>query len=265
MISVSARLFSIPLVLLSQALPLFAGEPTLLIETDFSNQTPGQAIVGVEGEDLPLKFPSWAVAEKGSSLIAGKEPIGNLKPPFALYQAGGRDDDSSAVAYVGMTWDLLPEGMTEGVFELTATITPLDYTIYGGRLIVEFLDHNKQLIHSDPPLHPLLCPAQIGFSGSNLRAVFQGADSVERVKDFPFQAEQTYEIKMVVNLTAREWSWWLDGTEVESSIPFPSQMSADAYPILMLSRVSLTSEQGADAKPDARYVLSKLTFKRLSE
>ena len=256
MITSPPRLFLVPLVLLSLAFPLLAGEPTVLIETEFSNQVPGEAVVGAKDQDLPLKFPSSAAANAGSSLIAGKEAIGNLKPPFALFQLGRRAENPDAVANAYMNWDLRREGMTKGVFELTATITPLDSAITGGHLIVGFLDGEGQADHSDPPMHLSLYPATIGFAGINF---------VAGGKKFPFQAEQTYEIKMRFNLASREWSCWVDGDELVSSMPFPPQMSAEAYPRLMLGSVSLSSQAGYSAKPDARYALSKLTLKKLAE
>jgi len=257
MFSASHRSFFVPMALLSLALPLFAHEPTVLIETDFANQAPGEAVVGTRDQELPLKFPSEARAEAGSSLIVSKEAMGNLNPPFAFYQLGGGTDKTpSSVANASMEWDLRREGMTEGVFELTATITPLDAAISGGRLIVRFLDGEGKAVTSDPPFHPMLLPAMICFQGTKFLA---GG------KLLPFQAEQTYEIKMMVNITKREWSCWVDGDEVVSAMPFPPEMSTNAYPSLLLSGVSLGSWGGFADKPDARYALSKLTFKKLAE
>jgi hypothetical protein len=242
---------SVALCFLPLGVPLSAAEPTVLIDTDFSNQTPGEEVTALKDQDVPLKFPSIVsmFPNSTSSIMIAKEAVGTLKPPFVVFQVGGRDENPDHTGNANLEWDLSREGLEEGSYELTAALTPLDSEFKGGRLLVQFEGDYE-------PLHPGLRPVQISFFGNRLIII------PHRI---PFNAEETYEIKMHFNLSRREWSGSINGDEILPTTPFPPQMSAENAPHLILKGVTFGSSGGRGDRPDAHYAISRLTLKKLAE
>jgi hypothetical protein len=239
-------LLFIALCLLSPGIPLSAAEPTILIDTDFSNQTPGEEVIAEKDQVVPLKFPTSMVVggNSTSSITIAKEAMGSLKPPFALFQLGGQNEDPDALGHALLNWDLSQEALAEGCFELAATITPLDAEINDGRLRINFGGESAR-------------------DKRGLMFYFSGTRFSMGGKSFPFTAEETYEIKMRFDLSRREWSGSINGEEVFPTMPFPPQMSAENAPELLITSAYIGGS--CVVKQGSRYAISRLTLKKLAE
>ncbi len=89
-------------VLLAVSCPLFAGQ--VIVDTDFSQAAPdGQLTTSARPVDLallPLKTPTVARTNPPSTLKAGKETLGDLKPPYALIKLEQSAENPEASAGV---------------------------------------------------------------------------------------------------------------------------------------------------------------------
>jgi hypothetical protein len=109
---------------------------------------------------------------------------------------------------------------------------------------------------SDVPMHPSHSPGWFWFDEKRFE---MGG------KKIPFGAEETYVIKMHLDLDRREWSGSINGEEILPTTPFPPQMSTENNPNLLLTGISFGSSAGAGDRPGGRYAISRLTLKKLAE
>lgn len=235
--------------------PVLAG-PDLVIDTAFSADAPSQPVLGSPNQDLPFAVPSVVTVDPNSSsrITVGTEALDKLKPPFAMFDIGGKNDDPSAVGNALLRWDLAKEGLTEGDYEITATVTPLSTPIQGGRLLVTFGDETGKPLKFEPSLHPGQQPVQAFFSGGEIR---MGGETR------PFNPGETYVITMKFSIDRREWRGSVNGEEIVAR-PFPPQMaSQDQAPVLLINNVFFGSAGAIGDKPDARYALSRLQMKKV--
>lgn len=237
---------------------LLAAQPEVLIDTDFSQSDPSRTILTMKDAEIPLKVPSAAAIEKDSetSITIGKEAMGDLKPPYALFKVGSRATSVEAAGTALIRWNLIPLALDSGIFELTARLTPLDDNINGGRLIVSLTGKGGvPLKLEDKPLHPTTLPLQVSFMNTSLRV---------GNKMQPFASGDTYSIKIRFDLAKRIWSAWVDDVEVLNDTPFPPQL-ADSSLDIYASDVSFGSAAGLGDKPETNYAISNLKLIRVSD
>lgn len=244
----------LPLIgLLSVSSALLAADALVIIDTKFEmplvdRQTPP----GSEAE-LPMKQPSRFGAIPPSSVSLGTETIGVLKSPYALFKDEGREGNPEASGNVNMDWSLKELSMDSGQFELTYRVTPLEPTIFGGRVQVALSGDDGK-------------PIEIHIGEQPLYVMFQGdkiiGNSGRGNSKQSFSVGQEYVIKINFDLDAKSWSASVNDTPLVEEMPFSTKVT-DAYPTLRIGSVGVGSSGGYGDKPNTSWAVSELKLVRL--
>jgi hypothetical protein len=235
---------------------LNAATPEIFIDTAFGNSPAGGEIVTGNDDSVPLKNPDRAVVAQGSnsSIVAGGETMGDLRPPYVLFKIGRRANNDAPETAL-LQWNLIPLGLQSGVYELTAEITPLEDNVVGARLLVGLCLEGGKPLGPDQGMHPSLAPLQFFLSGG--KAFFGKTKN-------PVDMGAVCRIKMRFDLDKRTWSGWINDEEIFTDQEFPPQLADTAVP-LQLRDLTFGSTAGMGDKPDASYALAGVKLTKVAD
>lgn len=210
----------------------------IFIDTDFSlasaDGTLETAGKPVDAGQLPLKAPTRATALTQSTLKAATEPLGDLKPPYALVTLGPSEANPEVTGYGSLQWDLREMALETGRFKLTYQIASLAAGVAGGKLNIGLVDEAGKSISA----HPTQWPLQVFFNKERLQATYSNPG-------VPYGETQLFTVEITVDLDKKIWSATADGQPLVTDLPF-----AEAYQQAAALRISVVELSAGSTSGD---------------
>jgi len=230
-----------------------------IIDTHFDNTTADGALqatgsAATEG-DLPLKTPTQiqlvpSSAGAPSSATRGSEAIGSLRPPYALLQAGEREDAPGTVAGVVLNWDLRKLGLSSGVYKLSYDALARQDDKNGGWFAVNFV---VKPAYDGPPIHPTNRPISVRFGGKQIFV----AGSPVRAPSVP---DESHHYEITIDLDKKTWAITMDGNPWIEATPFPDFLNTGGE--TSIGTITFGSTGGLGDSADAAFAIANVKLLR---
>ena len=239
-------------ILLAGPFPLFAGQ--VIVDTDFSQADPdGQLLTSgkpVDLAQLPLKMPTTARTNPKSTLKAGRETLGDLKPPYALIKLEQAADNPNASGGVALQWDLHELGLERGRYKLTYQIASLVEGSDGGKVMVTLADETGKPLS----VHPTAVPMQVFFNKNKLAARYNGQGQV-------YGENQFLSVEITFDLDKKTWSASADDVLLADELPFPPEYLEAS--MLHIATLGLFLGGGQVDLPGTGWALAHMKLEKL--
>jgi hypothetical protein len=226
-----------------------SADENVLVDETFQGLSPGQPIEAMSNQGVPVKQPTSITARAGSSFDIGEEAVGSIVSPYGLFTAG--TNAKGGVEEIRVRWDLGSNDFTQGTYELSYTIAPLQDDFFGGMLQLHLTSGGK-----DPAdgfgLHRLQYPLYTVFRDNTLRGLGFAAKA---------QSFTAYNVVMTLDLDKRTWGITINNRPHLTDQPMPEPFNDPAVE-LAIRAVSLASWSGAAHTPDHKIALGNLKLIR---
>ena len=222
----------------------------VIIDTQFSNASAGQIIATAQA-DPPLVDPSRISATPPSTIVAGTEPVGEMKPPFALITVKERENNPAAPANVGIVWNFDKVDLEPGRYRVRFRVGIVDVMSDAGNFVIGLLDGNgKQAqIHLGSIPH-------ISFSDGKIRA--------NNKTGIPYSPGSTYLLEMILDTKQATWSASVDGESLQEEIALKPEVLEQLEGQLRIGSVGYFSLGGMDSsRPGSILALGDVKMEKL--
>jgi len=222
----------------------------VIIDTRFNNASAGQIIATAQA-DPPLVEPSRISASAPSTIVAGTEQVGEMKPPFALITVKERENNPAAPANVGIIWNLDKVDLEPGRYRIQFRVGVVDAMNDAGNFTVGLLDGNGK----PAQLHLGHIP-HISFSDGKIRA--------NPKIGIPYSPGSTYLLEMILDTTQATWSASVDGEPLQDETPLKADILAQLDGQLRIGSVGYFSLGGMDSsRPGSILALGEVKMEKL--
>jgi hypothetical protein len=241
----------LPSFLLFAALSaLHAEDPGLIINTRFDQASDGElAFSSGEASDFPLTVPSTITATSPSTVTPGKEPVGEIKPPYALVAVRGTADNPQAPATVGMSWEFKNPALEPGRYQIQFRVAVAEFVEQGGHFMVGFVGKPyTQLIDKVP---------RISFADGAFRSQKGGPR---------ISPGETFLLEFIVDTQKLNWSASANGEPLAEEVPFDPDFIAEVGGELRIESFNYLCMGGfPNCKPGITFALADVKMSKLDK
>jgi len=243
------------LLIVSCTLALADG-PQVLIDTKFdsTNATGG---LGTSPEpstiaDLPLKTPTQVSAHSPSTIVGGKDSMGEVSPPYALLTAAASVENPDVVASTEILWRLNKLHLTSGQYEITYKVTQLVEETKRGDCLRIYLVKEDGNSPGGPGTHPVSQFLGLMFQNGQLQTNTSGLRGIA--------VGDTQHIRITLDLDNQLWSVYANDTPIAEKLPFTSTLKGGG---LHIGYINFGSDGGLGDHSGGACALSDLKMVRL--
>jgi hypothetical protein len=227
-----------------------ADKENVIVDTNFSQWdaegAPDLSPEPCDPAELPLKNPTFLKAQPPTSLTLGTETMGTMQTPYLLVKFA-KEAEGEGIAGWNGGWKVEELHLSEGKFEVSFQVTPMDEEFFGPIVIVQLTGKGGTPQGS---MHPTQVPLQIAFSEGKI--AFGSAGSA------PYSQGATYAIKMTFDLQEKTWGASVDGADIFQDERFPDAMidSGQSFEIHQLA-------MNVGGRPDASVGIANMKLAQI--
>lgn len=232
--------------------PLHAEQ--VIVDTDFSKVSSDGSLdtteKAMDDAQLPLRSPTNAFVVAPSTIVAGKEALGDLNAPYALLKMEASEENPEVAAGVNLQWSLRDLALEAGRYKLTYQIMALAPGVGGGRFAVTLVDDAGKGLDC----HPTAWPLQVFFTKDKLLAQ-------HNAPGLSYGETQLFAVEITFDLDKKIWSASVDGMPMVTDLPFP-QTYLDAQN-LRISTLGISAGGGTGEPSGSSYALAHVKLVQL--
>ena len=240
----------------------------VIVETQFTEADatglPLAADAPADAGDLPLRMPTNVgeapdAASSPSQARIGKEDFGRLKPPYLVLQVGQSLDSPSAIANVGVAWDLQKLSISGGRYEISFDVSACQNDKVGAIFSLNF---QSQTPNFGAGINPNMRPGLIRFLGNGQMLIC--GTTQEGSGQTSYEANEIKHCVLRIDLDKRIWSVEVNGESQFEGQKWPDYIQAAAAGDITLSGLSFGSERGLGCEPNSRFILANVKVIKLT-
>ncbi len=199
---------------------------------------------------IPLESPSVSSVIPPSTIVVGKQVLGELQAPYALFTVAPRENEPEAAANAVLSWNLKKARLSSGRFAVSYQVVPVSESSQGGTFIVVLGDESGQRIQQ----HWANTPLTVFFKKGNLQATGKSATPLA------ISFGDVYTVIISFDLDAKTWSVTANGASIVDTAQFPEQFQNSAS--LQVIGLEFGSLGGRSDRPGGVYALQDVKMTR---
>lgn len=226
----------------------------VLIQSDFPSIIVNENVAEppTSAAELPLKTPTRITAKEPSTVEVGTDPVGDLKPPYALIKIEPLAENPESSGIVNIRWDLSKLPLEPGRYQLSWRFAVIQPDGSPGRVRIILLNDAGKPLEG----HSASLPPVVSFGGGRFYS-----DKCPAPK--PIRPGESYELEIVLDTKELTWGVKINGEFFREEQPFTQEYIDQLQNGATIGRVEYEASGGLGDGPGAELAIGNVVFKKL--